>query len=256
MTSRDAIVLVAIACLAAAIADDLARAQSAPQKLLIGDTQVEIVVSYKGAELLPKPDKTLIYNFTVPTDVVTMDQSAAARLQRRRLQRRESVADSSTEALAMQVQAAFAKTLVSELQKMAMPAETAPATDEAIPPHTLIVHGEFTTINQGNRTKRMMVGFGRGASDVQAHVTISLTTDAQPVVMSEFNLKSKSGKKPGAAATMGVGSVAVGAAAGGVGDRKASVEADTSRMGKAVAQQIRVVMISQKWIAVQQPEAQ
>ena len=56
--------------------------------------------------------------------------------------------------------------------------------------------------------------------------------------------------------TMGVGSVAVGAAAGGVGDRKASVEADTSRMGKAVAQQIRVVMISQKWIAVQQPEAQ
>jgi len=151
MTSRDAIVLVAIACLAAAIADDLARAQSAPQKLLVGDTQVEIVVSYKGAELLPKPDKTLIYNFTVPTDVVTMDQSAAARLQRGRLQRREPDADSSTEALAKQVQAAFAKTLVSELQSIAIPAEMAPATDEAIPPHTLILHGEFTTINQGKQ---------------------------------------------------------------------------------------------------------
>lgn len=151
-----------------------------------------------------------------------MDQSAAARLQRRRLQRREPDADSSPESLAKQVQAAFAKTLLNELQKTAMPAETAPARDAAIPAHALMVRGEFTTINQGNKTKRMMIGFGRGASDVKAHVTVSLTTDAQSVVLSEFNLKSQSGKKPGAAATMGVGSVAVGAAAGDVGDRKAS----------------------------------
>jgi hypothetical protein len=255
MTPRDGIAIVAIVCLANLIADVVMHAQSPPQKLLVGDTQIEILASYKGTELLPKPDKTLIYNFNVPAEVVSMDQSAAARLQRRRLQRRDADADSSPEELARQVQAAFAKTLASELQKLTMPLETAPADDAAIPPHTLIVHGEFTTINQGNKTKRMMIGFGRGASDVQAHVTVSLTTDAQLVVLSEFNLKSKSGKKPGAAATMGVGSVAIGAAAGGVGDRKASVEADTSRMAKAVAQQIREVLISQKWIAVQQPEA-
>jgi len=256
MTSKDAIAMVAITCLATVIADEVASAQSAPQKLLVGDTQVEMVASYKGPELLPKPDKILIYNFTVSPDVVAMDESAAARLQRRRLQRREPDADSSTEALAKQVQAAFAKTLVSELQKTAMPAERAPADDAAMPAHTLIVHGEFTTINQGNKTKRMMIGFGRGASDVQAQVTVSLTTDAPPVVLSEFNLKSKSGKKPGAAATMGVGSVAVGAAAGGVGDRKAGVEADASRMAKAVAKQITEGMISQKWIAVRPPDAQ
>jgi hypothetical protein len=189
----------------------------------------------------------LIYDFTVSPDVVTIDQSAAAtRLQQRRLQRREPDADSSTDALAKQVQGAFAKTLVSEIQETAMAAETTPADDAAIPAHTLMVHGESTTINQGNKTKRMMIGFGRGASDVTAHVTVSLTTDAQPVVLSEFNLQSKSGKKPGAAATMGVGSVAVGVAAGGVGDRKASVEADATRMAKAVAKQIEGSVISQK----------
>lgn len=255
MTSRDAIAMVAIACVAALMAGGVTHAQSAPQKLLVGDTQVEIVASYKGPDALPKPDKILIYNFAVPAEVVTMDQSAAARLQRRRLQRRGADADSSPEALAEQVQIAFAKTLVGEFQKAALPAGTAPAEDAAIPPHTLLVHGEFTAINQGNKTKRMMIGFGRGASDVKAHVTVSLTNDAQPVVLSEFNLKSNSGKRPGAAATMGVGSVAVGAAAGGVGDRKASVEADTSRMAKAVAKQIKEVMISQKWIAAPPPDA-
>lgn len=255
MTSRGVITLLEVACLAAAVADEGANAQSAPQKLLVGDTQVEIVASYKGPQTLAKPGKALIYSFNVPPDVITMDQSAAARLQRRRLQRRESDANSSPEALAKQVQVAFAKTLVSELQKMAMAVETAPA-DRAIPAHALIVHGEFTTINQGNKTKRMIIGFGRGASDVTAHVIVLLSTDTQPVMLSGFNLKSKSGKKPGAAATMGVGSVAVGAAAGAVGDRKASVEADTSRMAKAVAQQIKEVMISQKWIVAQQPEAQ
>jgi hypothetical protein len=255
MTSRRAIAIVAIACSAAAFANEIAKAESAPQKLLLGDTQVEIIANYKGVDLLPKPDKTLIYNFTVPPDVVTMDWSAAGRLQRRRLQRHDEDSDLSPEALVKQVQAAFAGTLASELQKMAMRAEIGSATDEEVPPRTLIVRGEFTNINQGNKTKRMMIGFGRGASDVKAHVIVSLATAAQPIVLSEFNLNSKSGKKPGAAATMGVGSAAVGAAAGGVGDRKATVEADSARMAKAVAQQIKEAMISQKWIEVQQPEA-
>jgi len=254
MTWKPATAIIGIVSMATVIAVAAAHAQDGATKLLAGDTKAEVVASYQG-DPLPKPDKILICAFTVPPDVVTMDQSVAARLQRRRLQRRESDADSSTEALAKQVQAAFAKALVTDLQKTAMRVETAPD-DATIPAHALMVHGEFTTINQGNKTKRIMIGFGRGASDVQAHVTVSLTTDAQPVVVSEFNLKSRSGKKPGAAATMGVGSVAVGAAAGGVGDRKASLEADASRMAKAVAKQITEVMISQKWIAAQTPVVQ
>jgi hypothetical protein len=254
MRWRSAATIIGIVGTAAVIAAEAAHAQDSATKLLAGDAKVEVVASYQG-DALPKPDQIMICDFDVPADVVTMDQSATARLQRRRLQRRDADADSSPQALAMQVQSAFARTLTSELQKLDIPAETAPADDVAIPPRILIVHGEFTSINQGNKTKRMIIGFGRGASDVKAHVTVSLTTDAQPVLLSEFNLKSQSGKKPGAAATMGVGSVAVGAAAGGMGDRKASVEADTSRMAKAVAQQIKEAMISQKWIAAQQPEA-
>ncbi len=89
-----------------------------------------------------------------------------------------------------------------------------------------------------------MIGFGRG--DVQARVTVSLTTGTQPIVLSVFHLKSASGKKPGVAATMGVGSAAGSVATGSVGDKRATVEADASRMAKALAKQIEELMAFQK----------
>src|SRR5262249_50218865 len=112
----------------------------------------------------------------------------------------------------------------------------------------LIVEGEFIAIDEGNKTKRVMIGFGRGASDIKTHVTVSSFTEGKKTVVLEFNLNSASGKRPGALATMGAGSLAVGAAVGDVGDKKGTVQADASRMAKAVAKQIEEFMISQKWI--------
>ena len=66
--------------------------------------------------------------------------------------------------------------------------------------------------------------------------------------MLEFDLSSESGKKPGAAATMGVGSLAIGVAARGASERTSTVEADASRMGKLVAKKIEAFMADQKWI--------
>jgi hypothetical protein len=94
-----------------------------------------------------------------------------------------------------------------------------------------------------------MIGFGRGASDIKTHVTVSSFTKGKKTVVLEFNLNSANGKKPGAVATMGAGSLAVGAAVGDVGDKKETVQADASRMAKAVAKQIEEFMITQKWIS-------
>jgi hypothetical protein len=65
----------------------------------------------------------------------------------------------------------------------------------------------------------------------------------------KFNLSSASGKKPGAVATMEVGSLPVGPAAGGVSDRKSAVEADAYRMAKLVTKQLETFMGDQKWIS-------
>lgn len=126
------------------------------------------------------------------------------------------------------------------------------------PPGSLVVHGDFTAIKQGNKTKRIFIGFGKGASDVQAHVTVSeVGADQQPLTLLEFNVRSKSGKKPGAAVTVGAGaatlgtvtagSAAAGVATGGVLDRAATVEADAARMAKGVAKQVLDLLRSRQW---------
>ena len=95
-----------------------------------------------------------------------------------------------------------------------------------------------------------MIGFGRGASDIKTHVTVSSFTRGKRTVVLEFELNSTSGKKPGAVATMGAGSVAVSAAVGDLGDKKGTVQADASRMAQVVAKQIEQFMTTQKWISL------
>ena len=218
--------------------------QGTPQKILVGSAEVETIRSYTGPPLA-KPAAIQIENVDVPPEVVTVDQSAAARLSARRAARQGQEPDTTPEAAAQHVAESFSSTLIEELEKTSIPVSRA---DGAESKDVLLVRIEFMKIDQGNKTKRVMVGFGRGASDVQAHVTLLLTTGEQLAVVSEFKLNSVSGKKPGAAATMGAGAAAAGAAAGSVGDKKETVEGDASRMAKAVAKQIEDLMVAQNWI--------
>jgi hypothetical protein len=248
---------IATACIfgaTAALVAGAGRAQNTTGNILSGVTKAEIVASYQGTEPLPRPEKTVVYDFTMSPDVITMDVSAAARLHRRRMARKGSDDDMSPEAVARQVQVSFSKELLSQLQKLPVPVEMAVDPETGVPANTLIIYGEFTSVNEGNKSQRVMLGFGAGASDVQADVRISLITAARPLVLSEFKLKPQSGKKPGAAATMGAGTAAT-AAAGSIGDKKATVQGDAARMAKAVAKQIADLMVAQKWIAPPQPES-
>jgi hypothetical protein len=150
MSRTPTIAIMGIVGMATLVAIAIAHAQNGATKLLVGNTKVEVLASYQG-DPLPRPKKILVCAFTVPPDVATVDQSAAALLRQRRLLRREQDPGPSGEALAKQVQSTFAKTLLSELNKKAMLAEIAPANDAGIPAHTLMVNGELTAINQATR---------------------------------------------------------------------------------------------------------
>lgn len=235
------------------VACQLAMAQNASGNILTGDVKADVLNRYNEPEVLPKPDKVLIHDFAVPVGATTTDESIAGQLHRRIKLRHGVDEDSSPEVLARQVQAAFTKALTGELKKVNIqtanvPAQKMPAAEGATSGPNLIVEGQFVAIHEGDETKRMMIGFGRGASDIKTHVTVSSVIQGHPTVVLEFNVSSESGKKPGAVATMGVGSLAVGAVAGGVSDRKSTVEADASRMAKLVAKQLETFMVDQKWI--------
>ena len=237
------------------IAGQVAMAQNSAGNILTGDVKADVVKRYGGSGALPKPDNLLIRDFAVPAGDITIDESPAAQLHRRIMLRHGVDEDSSPEVLAQQIQAVFAKTLASELQQLNIPTQRVSAGGVAMSGSGLVIEGEFVAINEGDKTKRIIIGFGRGASDIKTHVTVSSVTQGQKTVVLEFNLSSESGKKPGAAATMGVGSLAVAAAAGGVSDRKSTVEADAARMAKLVAKQLETFMADQKWISNTQAAA-
>lgn len=242
MTRRTCFVLWVVA-----MATHAVTAQSSAGNIVTGEAKAEIIRSYSGSEILAKPEKVVIQDFTPVGDIIT-DESTAARLHRRLSLRHGSDEDSTPEVLTQQVQASFSKTLIEELTKVNVQSERAFDGDIPSAP-LLIVEGEFIAIDEGNKTKRVMIGFGRGAGDIKTHVSVSSFANGKKTVVLEFILNSASGKKPGAVATMGAGSVAVGAAVGDVGDKKGTVQADASRMAKAVAKQIEEFMITQKWIS-------
>jgi hypothetical protein len=234
------------------IASQMTLAQNSSGNLLTGDVKAQVITRYGGPAPLPKPDEIVIHDFAVGN--IKTDESIAARLHRTVMDRHGVDEDSSPEVLAQRLQAAFTKALAGELKKVNIQTTNAPKDKVAVaegsmPGSHLVVDGEFVAINEGDETKRIMIGCGRGASSVKTYVKVSSVTQGRSTVVLEFNLSSESGKKPGAVATMGVGSLAVGAAAGGVSDRKSNVEADASRMAKLVAKQLESFMADQKWIA-------
>jgi hypothetical protein len=172
--------------------------------------KADVLKRYSGPEVLPKPDKVVIHVFAVPAGAITLDESIAAQLHRKIMLRHGVDEDSSPEALAQQLQAAFTKALTGELKKVniqtaGISAQKMSAAEDAMSASSLIVEGQFVAIHEGDETKRIMIGFGRGASDIKTHVTVSSLVQGHPTVVLEFNLSSESGKKPGAVATMGVG---------------------------------------------------
>lgn len=236
-----------------AFSSQVVTAQNSAGNSLKGDVKADVLQRYNGPETLRKPDKILIHDFAVPVEDIATDESIAARLYRRIMLRHGVDEDSSPEVLVQHVQAAFAKALASQLKQMNIQAVSMPAqmsaANGAQSESDLVVEGQFIAINEGDETRRIMIGFGRGASDIKTHVTVSTVVRGHPTVVLEFNLSSESGKKPGALSTMAVGSLAVGAAAGGVSDRKSTVEADASRMARLVAKQLEAFMAEQKWIS-------
>jgi Domain of unknown function (DUF4410) len=241
-----------VASLAALFAASLSSsAQNAVEKVLVGNTKVTMVHSYNGKDKLPKPALVTVFNFDLPIDTVTIDRSMAHILNHDPIAHMKGDAGQASDpaAVAAKVQAAFSRRLINELKKTKIPVASADSSAASNPPaYVLTVRGTFTAVKQGNMGARMMIGFGRGASDVKAHVIVSLVAPGSPVLLVEFDLESVSGKKPGAAATMGVGSAAASVGTSTATDSKASVEGDTTRMAKMVATEIEDLMVAQQWI--------
>jgi len=85
-----------------------------------------------------------------------------------------------------------------------------------VPPtgnNVLVLDGQFTDINEGNRLRRMVIGLGAGASTLDSVVQVIQKTDQGSSEILDFSTHADSGYMPGAGITGPAGAAAGGAAA-------------------------------------------
>lgn len=215
-------------------------------------TSMEVTSQYSGA--LPRPQRILIFPFATSPEEVQLDWSptvsGAWKLQ-------GLSAGAERQQVAHQVAHALAEKLVSKVQAMGLPAELA---EGPVPPPsgaTLGVAGQFLAIDEGSRAERVVIGLGAGRSNVRTAVQVSELFDGGRRLVDQFEIDAKSGRKPGAAETMGVGAAAGNlaasaaiTAAGSVGAEAfgANVDADAERTAAKIAQALQEFFARQGWI--------
>lgn len=210
-----------------------------------GRVEIKSVQSYSGAALQPRPVAIVVYNFAATPDEVKVN---SALLNRVRMHASGSQEDDKTK-LAHKVVEDFSNSLIKDLESTGMTVSRG-VPGEPAPDNSLTVQGDFLAIDEGNRTRRMAIGLGAGASKVEAHVECFLRQPDRNIMITEFKAISKSSRKPGAAETMGAGAApAVAGAVSGATEMKQDAEGDTGRMAKAVAKEIRKALSAQGWTA-------
>ncbi len=206
-----------------------------------------------AAVALPRPRMILVADFSADPNRVQLEQAIA-----NRLERQMSDADPAAEQqrAALDVQQAISEALIKNLRKMGLPAERAAA--DAMPGGSdLVIRGQIVRIDEGNRTRRLAVGFGAGKSDVRAQVQVYyLRPNAPPQLVQTYDADANSGRRPGlamgGAMAAGSGSVApvvIGGALGIHGEtKKAGVAGEGERLGDRVAYNLAQFFVQQGWI--------
>jgi hypothetical protein len=211
------------------------------------------VRSTRGASAdqpLPRPDRIVVYDFVIAPGDVRLNSGPGARV--RRMLGSEPASAEQTK-VGAQVAKVFSEELVKAIAELGIPVERS-AHLSRVPDRTLAIDGQFVSIDEGNRARRMVIGFGLGATEVSAHVQVYLGMPTQQVLVQEFETKAESSKKPGAAVTMGAGAavgagMAVGGAASGALELQAGVEADARRTARKLAEQLKELFTRRGWIA-------
>lgn len=202
---------------------------------------------------LPAPRHVIVTDFAVTPDQVRLDSGVSAQFLRARSGEPMSYAELQA---AHSAQAAMADRLAAKLESYGLPVERLPAT-RVPPPGSLLVQGQITSLNEGNRTRRMLVGLGAGKSSITADAQLYYVSHpGQPRFLRSFSGSADSGHMPGAAETMGAGAAAQNLAAsaavsGGMhagAERRNGDAANADKLASALARQIGEFAVYQGWI--------
>jgi uncharacterized protein DUF4410 len=206
---------------------------------------------------ISKPDRILVYDFAVTPEEVKLDAGLSAKAQQFFEEHQGTSRTAQEIKIGHAVANAVAIELVKEINSYGLVAERAlgwPAPSGNV----LLVKGQLVSIDEGNRTERVLIGLGSGRTSVRANVEVwDLTPEGRKMVDS-LVADTKSGYKPGMALMLGVGGIAgnlvTSAVVSGVTTAGGeysweTVESDGKRLAKNVAGSLRQFFVTQGWVA-------
>jgi hypothetical protein len=221
---------------------------------LAGCAPTQVTLLSETTEQLPRPDRIFVYNFAVSPDEIRLDRGISSRLEEfidktPRTAEEKAVGHSMAQDVAQH--------LIQDIQALGLPAERAAGTLPSTG-NILEIDGQFTSIDEGNRTERVIIGLGVGRSDVKTYIQIYDARGGKRVLVGQFEVDAKSGEKPGMAELTVVGALAGHAAvsallSGGVSLATDKYTAGVDADGKRTAQEIvkkalGPFFVSQGWI--------
>ena len=206
--------------------------------------------------MLPKPQVVIVDRFAASADEVELDEGLSTEIEQSMKARAGTSRTEQELEAGRKVADAITDKLVVEIQDMGLSAERGGRTVPLGVQNALLIKGQLVSIDQGNRTERLIIGLGAGRSDVRAHVQVYEVTPAGRRLLDTIEVDAKSGLTPGMAETMGAGGLAghllVATLVGGavhVADESIGVNvvADADRASKGIAKQLSALFAQQGW---------
>lgn len=218
-----------------------------------GRTSVESVDVKAGG--LPRPQLIVVHDFAVSASAVALDSAIGARAL-------EAVKGEPEVQAHLRIGEEVAKilteNLVKEIGKLGIPTVTAAGATPVTGP-SLQIEGQFLTVDQGNRLRRAVIGFGAGASEVRTMVQVFETTSDGRRLVEDFYTTAKSSRKPGFGPMAGAGaaistaatSAAVSSGVGLATAHSQTVEGDARNTADEIVKMLKTFFAEQGWIAPQ-----
>lgn len=230
--------------------------------IAVGCASTVVKSQYESATVrLQRPSQIFVYNFAVTRQQVKENQGL---LQGAVNEFKGETTFENEGKIAEEVQTVAADELVERIQNLGLPAKKVSGTTP-MPKGALGITGQFLDVDEGNRARRLVVGFGSGQSKVDIRIQLygfgldpsRTEPEIAPTKLLEFETHADSGSMPGAAVTAGAGAAAgagagavvgVNAAIGGAKSYRSSMGAMTARSVEQAANLMSEYFGRQGWI--------
>lgn len=221
---------------------------------IAGCAPTQVTLLNETTTQLPRPERILVYNFAVSPDEVKLDRGISNQIEDY-VNKKSRTAEEK--AVGHGVADSVAKHLVEHIPSLGFFAEKAAGS----PPKTgniLEIDGQFMSIDEGNRTERVIIGLGAGRTDVKTYVQVYDARGGGRLLAAQYQVDAKSGRKPGMAEMTAVGAlgghaVVSALVSGGIAGVSEMYTANVDADGKRTAEEIVTkalgpFFVSQGWI--------